>query len=141
MDSFNYDGQYSPEEELSSLPRDYTREIAHINKDIIFDQFISYNVSRFDEFLNNVNNKRSDKVRITLFGIDGPATTSILQYNGDVIRLTIDETRFGYTDEYYNYYGNQIISQAHERYGDTYETYYLVTMNSGLQRVFVNPLN
>jgi len=131
----------SPETELSLLPIDYTRETAVMNNDIMFDQFIAYNVNRFYEFLDNVNNRIPDKIRITLYGIDGPATTSILQYNGDFIRLTIDETRYGYNDEYFNYYGNQIISYVQEKSGTIYETYYLITKNNELQRVFVNILN
>lgn len=97
------------EQELMSLPRNYTPEIARMNKDILLDhEMRTYNADRLHEFLNNVKEGIPDYVRITTFGIDGPAKISILQYLGkNMMIYTVDLTR--YTSGYLaNYFGDTI---------------------------------
>jgi len=121
MNYYIYYDEFSPEKELSSLPRNYTREIAHRNNDMMYDQIASYNTDRFLRFIDNLNRGIPDRIRITTFGIDRPAVPSILQYNGYVIRLTSDATRYGVRNEYDNFYGYLIVSQIQQRAGITYE--------------------
>lgn len=129
--------QYSPEEELAALPRDYTLEMAVSNNDVIYTTNKSYNTDRFLEFLNKVNNGISDKIRITSYGIDGPVTTSILQYDGNIIRFIADVERFG-INEYYSFYGYQIISQTRNRLGRILQDFSLITIENKSVPVFMN---
>ncbi len=83
------------EQELLSLPRDYTPEMTLANGDILYDHYLrSYNLDRLLLFINNVFNGIPDYIRITMFGIDGPAIVIILQYNGNDIIYTLDDTRY-----------------------------------------------
>ena len=93
--------------ELEDLPRDYTREMATQNWDVLIDLVLNFNIGRFLLFMENYNNGISDKIRITQFGIDGPATTSILYYDGSIIIYVVDDTRYPMA-QFYTYYGDQI---------------------------------
>lgn len=121
--------QYSPEEELASLPRDYTLEKAISYNDVVSDVRRTYNTDRFFKFLDNVNNGIPDKIRITEFGIDGPPSIRILQYDGNIIRSLTDATRY-ITNQYYDYYGYQIVSQTRNWYGEELEDYFLITVDN-----------
>ena len=103
--------QYSPEEELASLPREYTIEHALSNNDIVYDLNTTYNTDGFYNFLVNVNHGIPDKVRITYCESEGPKTVSILHYDGNKIRFVTDASRLG-ADEYYDAFGYQIVSQT-----------------------------
>jgi len=132
--------QYSPEEELASLPSDYTREMAINNNDVIYDYNRNYNTDRFFRFLDNVNNGIPDKIRIVYFGFEGQILISILQYDGNIIRITFDATRNQTSETYDSFYGYQIISQIHQRAGKKLETYYLLSIDNKLIPVFTNIL-
>lgn len=93
--------------ELEELPRDYTREMATRNWDVLIDLILNFNIGRFLIFMDNYNNGIPDKIRITKFGVDGPATTSILYFDGNMVIYVVDNTRYpGY--EFYTYYGYYI---------------------------------
>lgn len=86
----------NPKEFLLSVPYDYTEEMAFINNDILLTyKKKSINTGRLNYFLQNVEKGISDCVFITTFGLDGPATTSILKYDSDIITYTEDSSRFG----------------------------------------------
>lgn len=90
---------------LLSVPHDYTVEMAYNNYDILNTPTAqSINTGRLNLFMQNVNNAVPDCVFITTFGIDGPAATSILKYDGNVITYTYDNSRFSqiYGDIYTN---------------------------------------
>ena len=127
--------QYSPEKELASLPRDYMLEMALRNNDVVSDIRRTYNTDRFYKFLDNVNNGMPDKIRITQFGIDGPPTISILQFDGNIIREFTDATRFQ-VNQYYDNYGYQIVSQTRKWYGEELEDYFLITVDNKPRIIF-----
>lgn len=79
--------------ELQSLPRHYTKKDAVKNDDIIYDSYQNYNAKRFFKFLENFTKGIHDRIRITIFGIDGPPSTSILEYNDSGLTFTFDPTR------------------------------------------------
>lgn len=73
---------------LDSLPRYYSVEMAKDNGDVLHDPFGEvYNIYKLDEFIDNVKRGIEDKIRITTFGIDGPPTIAILEFDGDIIKL------------------------------------------------------
>jgi hypothetical protein len=74
-------------------PYNYTVEMAYINNDILNTPTAkSINTGRLNQFVQNVNNGIPDCVFITTFGIDGPATTSILKYDGSDITYITDNS-------------------------------------------------
>ncbi len=80
---------------LQSVPFDYTLDMAYMNYDILNTPTArSINTGRLNLFIQNLNNGISDCVFITTFGIDGPATTSILKYDGNDITYTVDNSRY-----------------------------------------------
>lgn len=138
MNYYIYYDEFSPERILSSIPKNLTPEMALHDNDIIFDQTASYNTDWLLEFMNKLNRGIPDRVIIATFGIDGPAVTSLLQYDGNMIRLTIDSSRNGVQKEYTNFYGYQIDSQIRHLDGVTSEIYYLVTTDNQLIPFFTN---
>ncbi|MDF2544644.1 MAG: hypothetical protein K0S47_4362 [Herbinix sp.] len=132
--------QYSPEEELASLPRDYSLEMALRNNDVIYTTNTSYNYDRFVEFLDNVRGGKPDRLKIVSYGFEGQILISILQYDGIKIRITFDATRNLTSDNYDSFYGYQIVSQVYQRAGKKLETYYLISMDNKLIPVFTNIL-
>lgn len=93
--------------ELEELPRDYTRIMATRNWDVITDMLLNFNIGRFLIFMDNYYKGIPDKINITKFGIDGPAETAILYYDGSFITYVVDGTRFP-TNEFYIFYGYDI---------------------------------
>jgi hypothetical protein len=93
--------------EQEELPRDYTRQMATRNGDVLIDFILNFNIGRFLIFMDNYNKSIPDKIRITKFGIDGPATTSILYFDGNIVIYEVDGTRYP-TNEFYTYYGYYI---------------------------------
>ncbi len=101
--------------ELEVLPHDYTRQMATRNWDVVIDMILNFNIGRLLIFMNNFDKGIPDKIRITKFGIDGPATTAILYYDGNLVVYVVDDTRYS-SGEFYTYYGNNII--VYNRYMD-----------------------
>jgi hypothetical protein len=111
---------------LLSMPYNYTVEMAFINNDILNTPTAkSINTGRLNLFIQNVNNGITDCVFITTFGIDGPAATSILKYDGRDITYITDNSRFSqiYGDIHYykikklytetTYFNNLIVTSYH----------------------------
>ncbi|WP_312369157.1 hypothetical protein [Lachnoclostridium sp.] len=74
----------NPEELLTSLPTDYTVDMAYKNDDVLLTpESRSYNIAKLNNFIKNVQREIPDCILITTFGIDGPATTSVLSYDGN----------------------------------------------------------
>ncbi|TCT16202.1 uncharacterized protein DUF4362 [Natranaerovirga pectinivora] len=127
------------EEELLSLPKEYTVEIALENNDLLYTPLAqSFNIDQLVKFLCNFNNGIPDKIRITMFGIDGPPTLSILEYNGEYLKLTIDVSRYDgdVYDEFIISYGYDIIID--KTYYNSYNAYsfFLNKFDNGLALIF-----
>jgi hypothetical protein len=94
--------------ELEMLPREYTQIIATRNRDVIYYMTRNFNIGRFLIFMDNYYNGIPDKITIAQFGVDGPTTTAILNYDGNFITYVVDGTRFQ-TNQFYYYSGDKII--------------------------------
>ena len=94
--------------ELSTLPYNYTPQMALENGDIVKIGVMPYNLNRLQQFLMSIENRTPDKIRITMFGIDGYPSISILEYNGKDIIFT---NRYFIKEDvnYISYYGNRIL--------------------------------
>ncbi len=132
----NTDYSFQLRRELESLPRDYTELMAKRNRDIVDKDFLTYNIGRFLIFLDNFKKGIPDKIRITSFGIDGPATTAIVSYDGTSITYVIDGSRYQ-NGNYYTFYGEDIAVNTRELRGDLLLDYDLITMD-GKKIPFLN---
>ena len=114
---------------LTSLPYNYTVEMALSNNNVLrTPEGKAYNIKLLYNFINNVNSVVKDCILITYFGLDGPAQTSILKYNGDTITLYTDNSRFSdiHNDTYSNVI-TEIYSETKNVHGITVQNFYGVT--------------
>ena len=127
--------QYNHENELSSLSKEYTFQMALDNGDVIALGAQPYNVIRLQQFLYNVEIGIPDKVRITIFNVDGYPSISILQYDGYDIIFT---RRYFIKDDinYITYYGDNILVKFREDGYDRIKDYILVTYDKGDVYIF-----
>lgn len=70
----------------------YPPENAVKNGEVIFDYDRTYNVDKLDKFIENVNNKIPDKIKITQYGDEGIFLIETISYNGKVIKAVFDST-------------------------------------------------
>lgn len=129
------DYQHQHDKELSLLPTDYTFQMALNNGDVIALGAQPYYLIRIQQFLNNVENGIPDKIRITIFNVDGYPTISILQYDGYNIIFT---RRYFVKDDinYITYYGSEILVKFREDSYDRIKDYILVTYDKGDVYIF-----
>jgi len=71
----------------------YTSETAIKNGDVVAVHSQQYNVEKLDKFIENVKNDIKDNVRITRYTIEGGAVITDLNYDGENINYTNDNTR------------------------------------------------
>lgn len=57
------------------------------------------NIERLDEFVKNVKNSRKDKIRLTTYTEEGDPIIHDLDYNGKVLKLTVDNTKDRFSAE------------------------------------------
>lgn len=128
MDNY-IDYSFQLRRELESFPREYTEVMAKRNRDIVDKDFMTYNIGRFLIFLDNFNKGIPDKITITSFGIDGPATTAMVYYDGDFITYVIDSSRYQ-SGNFYSFYGKDIAIDMRELRGDMIIDYDLITLDN-----------
>lgn len=78
---------------LSSLPKEYTLHMAKENDDVVWTYKEVHNLQRLDNFINNLENGTKDMIRVVGFTHEGDAIIKDLEYAGEVINLTSDNTR------------------------------------------------
>jgi hypothetical protein len=116
----------NPEGILSTLPRDYTVEMALRNHDVLYTpEGQSYNVERLQKFMSNVDRCIPDCIIITTFGIEPPAVTAVLYYDGENIVYSYDSSRVSPSYKIQTFYGTSIFAETkkHSQFNITY--YYL----------------
>jgi hypothetical protein len=124
--------------ELEELPRDYTRQMATQNWDVLIDLILNFNIGRFLIFMDNYNKGIPDKIRITKFGVDGPATTSILYFDGNIVVYVIDGTRYP-TNEFHTYYGYYItVNNRNYHYNQIIIDYNLVPLDGSRETTILS---
>ncbi|ABX41479.1 DUF4362 domain-containing protein [Lachnoclostridium phytofermentans] len=127
------------EQYLRSLPRDYTPGMALENNDILYDGYArTYNLDKLLEFINNVNSGIPDFVTVTTFGMDGPAVTSVLQFNRNQIIYTLDMTRSPLEDKIITIVGNRIDVHTQNMYGTLVTFYDLIDINNNSTNIIKN---
>ena len=115
-----------PEEILASLPRDYTVEMSLQNGDVLYTpEGQSYNIDRLHQFMANVSRGIPDCIIITQFGIEPPAVTKVLYYDGKKIAYTYDESRVSDAYKTQTIYGTNIFAVTHKPTQFTETTYFL----------------
>lgn len=133
-----YNNSYDAKEELELLPRNYPLELAIKNNDVvIYDSgFATHNLDRFYKFLDNLEKGIEDKIRIAWYGIDGYPTTSILEFNGNIIKYTIDATRDGISKKPYIYYGYSIQEKEGSFYTYLVKNFFLLQVDGKKKSIF-----
>ena len=79
--------------DLTSLPQEYTFDMAKENGDVAWTNKEVYNLYRLDKFIRNVNNGLKDMVRVVGFTKEGDPIVKDLKYDGEMINLSRDSTR------------------------------------------------
>jgi hypothetical protein len=125
----NYNDLFTQlKKELEVLPREYTQTIATRNRDVVYYMVRNFNIGRFLIFMDNYYNGIPDKITIAKFGVDGPTTTEILYYDGNIITYVVDGTRFQ-TNQFYYYLGDKIIVDKRDlHYDEVMIDYNLITL-------------
>lgn len=115
--------------ELEALPRDYSRTMATRNWDVMTDMILNFNIGRLLVFMDNYGYRIPDKIRITKFGIDGPATTARLYYDGNLFTYVVDDTRYP-SGEFYTYYGHEVtVKKRYLDYNEMAIDYNLIALD------------
>ncbi|MEG0308118.1 MAG: DUF4362 domain-containing protein [Clostridium sp.] len=85
--------QSSPYKELSTLPNEYTPELARANGDVVNVLGNISNIENFDDFLESFNNRNDDMIRLTGYTDEGDAIISDMIISNGNTKLFIDSTR------------------------------------------------
>lgn len=133
-----FNSNYDAKEELAALPRDYTVEMALKNNDILFTpKRESYNTNRLRLFSNNIKDGIPDKIRITEFGFAGPPCIAILEYNGELVKYTLDCTRLYGSTAIQSFNGSDVVEKLEKRRNGIYvHQFYLDRLQKGLHPIF-----
>ena len=81
-------------------PNSYKYDTAVKNGDVVMGASGLKNVKKFHAFIEKVENKQSDKVRITAYSKEGYPIIFDLDFDGKIINCTTDNTRNIFGREY-----------------------------------------
>lgn len=123
----NHDESINPYnyKDLSSLPKEYSFDIAKENGDVVWSFKRIYNLERLDNFVNNVKNGQKDMIRVVAFTKEGDPIIEDLLYDGEAIRVTCDSTRdeFSANPSISSYEYEQIVIE--KKYNEHYESNFI----------------
>ncbi len=74
-------------------PHSYNYDTAVKNGDVVAGADGLKNVDQFHAFIKNVENKQPDKIRITAFSKEGYPEVFDINFDGNIIKCTTDNTR------------------------------------------------
>lgn len=115
-----------PKKILASLPKEYTVEMSLQNHDVLYtSEGKSYNVDRLHEFMSNVHKGFPDCIILTVFGLEPPASTAVLYFDGEKIVYTFDDTRISELYGIQTVIGTGIFAVTHKPTQFIETTYYL----------------
>jgi hypothetical protein len=86
-------------------PKSYNSDKAVKNGDVVMGPGGLVNVDKFHSFIKNVENQQPDKIRITAYSKEGYPEIFDLDFDGDIIKCTTDNTRNLYGREKTKRYG------------------------------------
>ncbi|QAA32794.1 DUF4362 domain-containing protein [Clostridium manihotivorum] len=75
------------------LPKEYKSDTAINNGDIVGVHGKGYNIEKLDKFIENLENKQKDTVRVTTYTTEGDAIVNILEFSGAELNFIVDTTR------------------------------------------------
>lgn len=84
------------ESEINNPKKSYSSEEAIENGDVVNIHGKISNLDRFESFIENVENGAKDEIRITMYTIEGDPIFYNLNYNGNKIQYTYDNSQDGY---------------------------------------------
>ncbi|WP_442594846.1 DUF4362 domain-containing protein [Neobacillus sp. D3-1R] len=84
------------ETNTNNLKKPYDSEEAKKNGDVVNSHGKISHLDKFENFIENVENGIKDKIRITMFTIEGAPIFYNLIYDGNKIQYTYDNTQDGY---------------------------------------------
>jgi len=120
-----------------SLPTDYTVDMAYKNNDVLLTpESRSYNTAKLNNFITNVQREIPDCILITTFGIDGPATTSVLNYDGNSLTFTYDNSRYSGTHDIRSFLVKRIYTKLSTNEFSTNLIYYAETYDGYNFQIF-----
>ena len=79
-------------QDLTPLPKKYTLNMALENNDIVWTHEDIYNLEKLNLFVENVQKKVPDMIRVVGFTKEGDPIIKDLEYDGEIIELTEDST-------------------------------------------------
>ncbi|WP_236690836.1 DUF4362 domain-containing protein [Lysinibacillus xylanilyticus] len=84
------------ESEINNPKKSYSSEEAIENGDVVNLHGEISNLDRFESFIENVEKGAKDEIRITMYTIEGDPIFYNLNYNGNKIQYTYDNSQDGY---------------------------------------------
>jgi len=84
------------QQESEIKEKSYSSEEAIENGDVVNLHGEISNLDRFESFIENVENGAKDEIRITMYTIEGDPIFYNLNYNGNKIQFTYDNSQDGY---------------------------------------------
>lgn len=95
------------------LPKQYKSSMAINDGDIVGVHGKAYNIEKLDKFIENIDNKQKDIVRVAIYTTEGDAIVSILQFDGAEFNFTVDTTRDDYgTKKITKYKAYEIVKET-----------------------------
>ena len=76
--------------------KSYSSKEAIKRGDIVYQQSKVANLTRFEQFLTNLSNKKEDTIRVTSYTHEGDPIFQDLQFNGKVLKYTHDNSNDAY---------------------------------------------
>lgn len=86
-------------------PSSYNYDKAVKNGDVVMGVSRLANVDKFHSFIKHVENRQPDKIRITAYTLEGDPIIFDLDFDGNIIKCTTDNTRDLYSIDKTKSYG------------------------------------
>ena len=99
-------------------PNTYPYETAVKNGDVVMGAGGVANVEKLYKFIENTENSQADQIRITAYSKEGSPIIFDLEFNGEIIKCTSDNTRDRYGIRLFKAYGayTKIIKDESKNY-------------------------
>lgn len=86
------------------LHKQYSYDSAVKNGDVVFTLGKKANMEKLYSFIDNIDNRKPDKIRITYYTVEGDPIIFDAEYDGNSIKCFSDNTRDEYGDKTIQYF-------------------------------------